>query len=323
MPPFAIKNSDGSWEGVSIELWRQIAEELKLDFEFVELPLDQMLAKVESGEIAAAVAAITVTAERESRMDFSQPFYHSGLGLAVRKSNLHDWWSPLIRTVLGPLTTILIFITLMLVITGIIIWIVECKGNPDQFGGGAVAGIGHGIWWAAVTMTTVGYGDKAPKTVAGKIVALFWMFVGVVVLSLFTASIASRLTAESLRMDVRDARDLSHIRMGVVKDSTGDDNLSRNGISRQPYDDARNALTALENREIDAVLYDRPTLRYLVKEDYDGKLTVLLNLLDPEDYAIAFPAGSPRLEQVNRVLLKITRSDSWKNTLRRYLGPLD
>jgi CubicO group peptidase (beta-lactamase class C family) len=49
-------------------------------------------------------------------------------------------------------------------------------------------GIGIGIWWATVTMTTVGYGDKAPMTPGGRIVGLIWMFVGVITISGFTVT---------------------------------------------------------------------------------------------------------------------------------------
>ena len=48
-----------------------------------------------------------------------------------------------------------------------------------------------GIWWAVVTVTTVGYGDIAVKSVGGRIVAMIVMLVGIGFLSVLTATIAS------------------------------------------------------------------------------------------------------------------------------------
>jgi voltage-gated potassium channel len=49
-----------------------------------------------------------------------------------------------------------------------------------------------GIWWAVVTVTTVGYGDLTPHTVAGKIVAILLMMVGIDFLAVLTGTIAAR-----------------------------------------------------------------------------------------------------------------------------------
>ena len=49
-----------------------------------------------------------------------------------------------------------------------------------------------GIWWAVVTVTTVGYGDQVPTTVAGRTIAMVVMLFGIGFLSVLTATIASR-----------------------------------------------------------------------------------------------------------------------------------
>jgi voltage-gated potassium channel len=49
-----------------------------------------------------------------------------------------------------------------------------------------------GVWWAVVTVTTVGYGDKVPHSVGGRIVAMVLMFVGIGFLAVLTATVASQ-----------------------------------------------------------------------------------------------------------------------------------
>lgn len=58
------------------------------------------------------------------------------------------------------------------------------------------------FWWAIVTLTTVGYGDIIPKTTIGKLIGVFNMMVGVGVLTIFSANIASILVNSRIREDL-------------------------------------------------------------------------------------------------------------------------
>ena len=81
-------------------------------------------------------------------------------------------------------------------IFGMLMWMFEKRDNKQEFDKG-LKGIWEGFWWSAVTMTTVGYGDKAPLSFGGRVIALVWMFAAIIIISGFTASIASSLTLES------------------------------------------------------------------------------------------------------------------------------
>src|SRR5260370_1420191 len=106
------------------------------------------------------------------------------------------------------------------------------------FGGDGKAhrGIGSGLWWSAVTMTTVGYGDLAPRSLAGRLLAIAWMFVSLFLVSWFTASMASILTAERLDTGtggfvVRGADDLRHLHVAVMASTSSEDYLRQRRIA--------------------------------------------------------------------------------------------
>src|SRR3954464_3103312 len=63
--PFAMKAPDGTWKGISIDLWRRIAEQTKLSYRFVEEPTVQgLLEGIAAGRYDVSIAALTITAER-------------------------------------------------------------------------------------------------------------------------------------------------------------------------------------------------------------------------------------------------------------------
>ncbi|MFC1783229.1 transporter substrate-binding domain-containing protein, partial [Planctomycetota bacterium] len=173
-PPFAIKNPDGTWSGLSIELWREIADELQLRYEIREFDLPGLLNEVKANQVDIGVAALTVTAEREKNFDFTHPFYTTGLGIAILPGQKGRWTGVIGRFITWGFIKIVLSLACLLFIIGVIVWLFERGKNPKQFGGAWWRGLGAGFWWSAVTMTTVGYGDKAPVSLFGRLMAIIW-----------------------------------------------------------------------------------------------------------------------------------------------------
>jgi polar amino acid transport system substrate-binding protein len=319
VPPFAIREPNGDWSGISIDLWSAIAERLDLDYRLVEVPLARMIDRVSAGEVDAVVAALTITREREERVDFSHPFHSSGLGVAVGQHPEGGFMATMRRLFSGQFLNALAGLLGLLTLIGILIWLAERQRN-EQFRGGPARGIGAGLWWSAVTMTTVGYGDKAPVTPVGRTLAMIWMFASVIVISGFTAAIATALTVGELDRGIQDLNDLYGARVVTVAGSTSAGFLKQHRIRHQTLPTLPEALAELVAGRTDAVVYDAPILRYLVRTDHARDLRVLPQELQRQDYGIALPQASPLREPINRALLEIVRSPDWQPGLERYLG---
>jgi ABC-type amino acid transport substrate-binding protein len=318
--PFAMRQADGSWSGISVDLWEHIADELGFTFEWRETDLPGLLAGIESGAFDAGVAAVTITPEREAVMDFTHPFHVSGLGIAVDANRRAGWFAVLEQFFSFQFLQIVAGLTALLFVVGGLVWLFERRANPDQFGGPAPRGLGSGFWWSAVTMTTVGYGDKAPATVGGRVVALLWMFTALIVISSFTASITASLTVGSLNTGIEGPDDLSSARVGSVAASTSTAYLDREGLSYAEAATPIEALTALAAGDVGAVVYDAAILRYEVRQGFSGRLVALPVEFEQQMYAIALPAGSALREAINRVLLARTADAEWGAEMARYLG---
>src|SRR5690606_29803217 len=91
-PPFAIKDPTGTWSGISIDLWQRIAEQTGYKYRLVEEPtVDALIDGTAASTYDAAVAALTITGARAEIIDFSQPFYRTGLGIAVSLTGSARW----------------------------------------------------------------------------------------------------------------------------------------------------------------------------------------------------------------------------------------
>ena len=119
---------------------------------------------------------------------------------------------------------------------------------------------------------------------------------------------------------IHGENDLRSVRVGAVAGSATVDYLRRERIAYRGFADANEGLKMLQAGGIDAFVYDKPLLTWLVLQDFSGSARVLDVTFDRQNYGIALPLGSPLRQEVNLAVLEAVESEWWEQTLFQYLG---
>jgi ABC-type amino acid transport substrate-binding protein len=318
-PPFAMENAEGQWDGISIALWRHVADALHLSYRIEEFAtVGDLVEAIRDERIDIAAAALTVTAERRRQMDFTQPFFETGLGVAMKRGGLASWL-PLIRAFfsLRFLRAIAVLLAIALFV-GTLIWLFERREN-EHYGGGRVRGFVAGAWWSAIAMTQAGAAQNGPRSTPGRVLAVIWMIASVVTIAVFIAGITSTLTTERLQGLIRDAHDLRRLRVGAISGTSTEEFLTSQRVRYRSFAGLPNGLAVLQSGGIDAFVYDRPLLAWALRQDFP-QLELVDVTLGSQDYAFALPAESRLRAPLDVALLEAIRSDWWEETRFRYLG---
>ena len=250
------------------------------------------------------------------RMNFSQPYFISHTSVAKKKESnllkhLGNFFSWDFLSVVG----LLLFV---IFIFGILVWLFERKKNHEEFGGN-FKGMMQGFWWSAVTMTTVGYGDKSPKTTGGRVVGLIWMFIAVIIISSFTAGIASSLTVKSINEEITSIQDLERFNVTTVRNSSSQELLDLYNIESNLVDNSIEGLEAVLNDESALFIYDEPIIKFEIqREDLSDDLEILGQSLKKDYYSYAFPKDSKLLEVINPVLIRTLKTMEWATLVKDY-----
>lgn len=318
IPPFVIFDGDGI-TGVSVDLWRNIADSLQTDYRYIRFAnyLDLMTA-LKNGDVDLTINPVTLTDNRLKHFRLSIPFYTSRLALAQHPSGRIPILTVLLSLMNWRTLQLILLLSSVVFVFALLVWLAERRHNDKQFRKDH-RGIADGVWWAFVTMTTVGYGDKIPKTKLGRGLTLVWMFYAIALLFIFTAEISSELTVTKLQGDVDTVEELRKIRVGTLEQTGFSAFCDINRIQYVPFTDQRLGLDAVTGRKIEAFIGDYATLAFMFERFKLGKNLVLNTTRLNEQY-FCFGANRDALQlidKINPVLLDVTESAEWVEILLR------
>lgn len=316
-PPFVERAGD-KLGGISLTIWREIAGVNNFDYQLVPQPNAQAnLDALAAGELDVAIGPITITPQRIAQpgFEFTQPYFYAEEAVLVprERANVLERLRPLFGV--AALSSVgLLLVSLFAV--GNLIWLAERRSNHSQFPRHYLHGLGNAMWFALVTLTTVGYGDRAPVSKTGRAITAVWMVISLIAVSSITAGLASAFTlalSRNSRAPISNPAQLRGAVIAVVRGTTSELWADRMGAKSLVSDNLKQAIDLVEQKRAEGVIYDRPALRYFLAQNPKTDLQIAPFDLASQTYGFAVRSGSPLRRPINVTVMSMHQVGEIRN----------
>ncbi len=324
LPPLVVEQQQGQLSGFSIDLWNKIAERLQLKTSYQIAPnVGALLEEVRSGKAEVGISAISITSAREKEFDFSQPMLNAGLQIMVRERGQAAGSNPL-SDLLGLLFSkaILVWLgiaLLLILIPAHLVWLLE-RGHADGMipTRSYFPGIFYAMFWAAGTLAT--QGEQMPRQWLARVIAVLWMFTGVVFVAFYTAQLAATLTVQQIQGGINGPDDLKGKKVATTRGSTAAAVLRELNAQVQEVERIDEAYQVLLAGDVDAVVFDSPVLLYYAANEGKGRVHMVGSPFRKEDYGIVFQPKSLLRRQVNNALLVLREDGTYQQLYDKWFA---
>ncbi len=302
--PFVFHNEKE--EGIVIDIWKEIAYGINRNYEFIEFPsVESGISAIDDGKLDILIGPITINSSRANLANFSQPYYNTELAILAPVVET-TFWEKVKPFLSSTFLYAVLVLLVILSIVGFLFWAVEGRKYPDDYGKGVVKGTASGVWLAVVTMTTVGYGDYAPRTPVGRFVIGSWMVISLILATSFVAGIATTFSRTS--NDDKTITSLNHLQnkrvavpnykkiINKIKDAEG---------TPVPVQDVSEGYKLLLEKKVDALIYDEIPLEYIFAADKKDDYVLSKKRIEPQYYGFLFPIGSKLKRKVDLQIIKL------------------
>ncbi|MBV1868008.1 MAG: transporter substrate-binding domain-containing protein [Marinosulfonomonas sp.] len=316
-PPFSMEEQ-GAETGFSIELWRKLADDIGREYTIERVDsFSEMLDRVRNGQVDAAVANISITAIRETEMDFSQPIFESGLQIMVQQNESAGF--SVFRAIFSRDVMAAIALAFALLFgAGMLMWRFERK-SQEYFDLSTKQAMFPSFWWALNLMLNGGFEERVPRTALGRLFGVILVISSLFFVSIFVAKITSVLTVEAIQGNVNQISDLYGKKVATITDSTSSKFLDNRDIRYVGFESLDELLVEFEAGSVAAVVFDAPILAYYAKNS-SGDTQLAGAIFQRENYGIALPSGSDLAEPLNQSLLKLRENGSYDALYREWFG---
>lgn len=306
-------------EGIVIDIWKDIAYGLNRDFDLIgfESVADGIKA-IDNRELDILIGPITINSSRAALVNFSQPYYNTELAILAPVVETTFWGKikPFLST-----TFIYAVIGLLVIlsIVGSLFWAVEGRKYPEEYGEGPVKGIASGVWLAVVTMTTVGYGDYAPRSAAGRFILGAWMIISLILATSFVAGIATTFSKTSDDKTITSLNHLTGKTVAVPNYKKIIDKVRDSEGTPIPVSDVSEGYKMLLDKKVDALIYDEVPLKYIFEADKKDEFVLSKKRIEPQYYGFLFPIGSNLKRQVDIQIINLQEDQEIRHIIEDWI----
>ncbi|XP_028807063.1 glutamate receptor 2.9-like [Neltuma alba] len=324
------------FEGLCIDVFGAVVQALPYDlpYEFIPFPkmeavisttpmYNDLISQVYFGNFDAAVADITIIANRSNHVDFTFPYTESGVTMIVpvkdkRKKNAWAFLQPLTWDLWVTTACSFVFI-------GFVVWVLEHRIN-EHFRGPPSHQIGTSLWFSLSTMVFA-HRERVVSNLS-RFVVIIWIFVVLILSQSYTASLTSLLTVEQLSPTVKDVNMLikNRLNVGYMEGSFVYEVLKDMGFQDYQlkiYNSTESCHElferGIENGGIAAAIDEIPYVK-LFLGNYCSKYTTVDPTFKTGGFGFAFPKGSLLIADISRAILNVTQGEKMKTIENKWLN---
>lgn len=282
-PPFVVERPSGGYTGLAVDLWEDVADALDLHNDYIVYDdIAKLIQDTAAGVVDVAAFDLSATHERAKILKFSYPWYDSGLRIMVNRDAGGSLWASLSKY--KHFRVYLLFFSVFIILT-IILTLMRRKHDPE-FTDDWKAGLSQSF----LNIVESALSGKMEQRYLGWLGNLFfigWLLFGVAAVAYITSTMTSAMTSTRLIGHIRQPADLPGKRVGVLHGSVGEAFFRRNNENIASYANLPEAVEALLEGGLDAIVSDAPLLEYHAHENSNLPLAVVGDLFRPDKYCFA------------------------------------
>ena len=309
--------------GFGIDVLNEIAIRLQWNVTYGNADnVTDALKEVAEGRADAAMGAISITSARSKDFDFSQPVANGGLQIMVPQSAAERSLPGIVEFAkLLFSRSMLVWLAAALIIALIpahITWLVERRHAESMVAKAYFPGIFQALGWSLGMLAT--QPDSFPRHWVSRGISLVLAFVSIIFVAIFTATLTANITVSKFDSRISSPADLPGKRVRTVADTTSATYLINLGVTFTGAKTIDDCFTGLQNKTLDAVVFDSLALNYFIAQDDAGIGQIVGPIFEKEDYGVVFRLGSPLRKQFNEALLGMKEDGSYDLIKQKWLG---
>nr|QQY02599.1 glutamate receptor ionotropic 2 [Cryptocotyle lingua] len=346
------------WRGFCIDLLNEIGKELNFTYTINLVPdstygnakmvdgeevWDGMVQELRTRKADLAVGSFTITYDRERVIDFTTPFMYLGISIIYKRiedkeASLFSFLHPLSAPVWGYILAATIMVSLVLFVVARFTpyeWKADHPCNVDSNVLENKFDMLNSIWYTFGALMQKG-SDVVPHAMSTRIIAGFWWFFTLIVISSYTANLAAYLTVARMEAPIENAEDLAKqtkIKYGTIQGGSTAAFFehskfptyklmwqfmsTQKGVLMNSTEDAIRRV----KREEYAFILESTMNEYYTQRDC--ALIQVGGLLDSKGYGIGLPEGSKYRDPISETILKLQHSQTIHKLKFRWWQEMD